>query len=270
MELPTGSTRAILHAKDDQPWSIRVPGGEIVAYSNVSPTRKVNEDSGLIGEASGGLVLAVADGMGGQSSGQRASQAAVEKLEVALRRGAEDGSELRHVVLDAFDAANQAVLELGVGAGTTLACALIRDRRARMLHVGDSLVLMVGQRGRIRMQNLPHSPTAYAVEAGLLAESEAIYHEDRHLVTNFVGSAEMHVEVGPWVDVAERDTLLVASDGLSDNLTREEIVDRIRKGPLLEGATRLVNLARERMAVPGDSQPSKADDLTLLLYRRTR
>ena len=83
-----------------------------------------------------------------------------------------------------------------------------------------------------------------------------------------VGSAEMHVEVGPWVDVAPRDTLLVASDGLSDNLTNEEIVERIRKGPIDTALDQLTGVARERMLGADRDQPSKPDDLSLILFRK--
>jgi serine/threonine protein phosphatase PrpC len=119
------------------------------------------------------------------------------------------------------------------------------------------------------MQTTPHSPTGYAVEAGVLDESAALHHEDRHVISNFVGMSGMHLEVGPSVPVGRRDTLLFASDGLADNLRLDEIVQRIRKGPLLAAARGLVTLARERMDRSEGKSPSKPDDLTVVLFRRT-
>ena len=94
-----------------------------------------------------------------------------------------------------------------------------------------------------------------------------MHHEDRHIVSNMLGAADMRIEVGSARRLAPRDTLLVASDGLSDNLAPEEIVELIRAGPLERGARRLAADARERMDKPREGRPSKPDDLTFLLFR---
>ena len=67
--------------------------------------------------------------------------------------------------------------------------------------------------------------------------------------------------------LAKKDTVLVASDGLFDNLHQQEIVDIIRSGPLSESAAQLSALARQRMIEPQPEDPSKPDDLSLLLFR---
>jgi serine/threonine protein phosphatase PrpC len=115
---------------------------------------------------------------------------------------------------------------------------------------------------------VPHSPTGFAVEAGLLDENEAVQHEQRHVLFNVVGSADMRVEVGPAVQLALRDTVLLASDGLFDNLYIDEIVDTIRSGPLPAAADRLVERVRVRMhGEARTNQPCKPDDLTVVLFR---
>ena len=43
------------------------------------------------------------------------------------------------------------------------------------------MILTTGQRGRLRMQTVSHSPVGFAIEYGLLDESEAMHHEERHL-----------------------------------------------------------------------------------------
>jgi len=112
-------------------------------------------------------------------------------------------------------------------------------------------ILLVGQRGKRKLQNVAHSPVGFAVEAGLLDESEAMHHEDRHIVSNMLGAADMRIEVGSSRRIAPRDTLLIASDGLSDNLDPEEMVERMRAGPLLEGARRLAADRVRRRVVRG-------------------
>ena len=93
-------------------------------------------------------------------------------------------------------------------------------------------------------------------------------HENRHLVSNVVGSREMSIEIGLWIDLAPRDTLLLASDGLFDNLYAKEIVEHIRKGPLESGVREMAELALHRMRYPEANLPSKPDDLTILAFRR--
>ena len=104
----------------------------------------------------------------------------------------------------------------------------------------------------------------FAVDAGLLDEEAAIHHDDRHVVSNVIGSSEMKIEIGPPVELASRDTVLVASDGVFDNLHVGETVEYIRKGRLTDAADRLATYARSRMKGREQTKPSKPDDLTLI------
>ena len=135
----------------------------------------------------------------------------------------------------------------------------------RTYHVGDSMVMVVGQRGKLKMETISHSPVGYAMGAGMLSADEAIVHDDLHLVSNVVGSPDMHISMGIPFRLAARDTLLLATDGLFDNIPRDEIIDIIRAGPLPQCADRLAAYARQRMAE--GVAPFKPDDLTFILYR---
>jgi serine/threonine protein phosphatase PrpC len=115
---------------------------------------------------------------------------------------------------------------------------------------------------------MSHSPVGYGVEAGLIDEDAAIHHEERHLVSNLLGFPTMHIEVGPPVTLAAKDTVVIASDGLYDNLTMEEIAEVCRKGQLLSVCEALKSTCHERMTAPRDGEPSKPDDLTLIGFRR--
>src|SRR5690606_35529750 len=117
---------------------------------------------------------------------------------------------------------------------------------------------------------VPHSPTGFAVEAGLLDEDEAVRHAERHVLFNVLGTEDMRVEIGGAVKLATFDTVLLASDGLLDNLFADEIVDIIRTGPIRDAADRLVEKAIGRMKRNGSGQPSKPDDLTIILFRPYR
>ena len=63
------------------------------------------------------------------------------------------------------------------------------------------------------------------------------------------------------------DTVLVASDGLWDNLFFAEVVECVRKDQREPAAGQRVELARQRMATPATQNPAKPDDLSFILYR---
>ena len=120
------------------------------------------------------------------------------------------------------------------------------------------------------MQTTVHSPTGFAVEAGFLDEREALHHDLRHLVSNFIGTIDMGIDVGAAVELDLKDTILVASDGLTDNVHVDEIIELVRKGPLADAMSATVNFANRRMLMPGAGQPSKSDDLSLILFRKPK
>jgi serine/threonine protein phosphatase PrpC len=245
--------------------------GTAALYSAPCPGEgRTNEDAlALIplGEHSG--VLAVADGLGGQPGGDRAARMAVESLALSLESARRQDGYYREAILDGVETANREILSLGIGAGTTLAVVEIREKAARAYHVGDSEILLVGQRGRIRFRSVPHSPVGYGVEAGLIGRRDALGHEDRHLLSNLVGSPEMRIEIGPVVRLRPRDVVLLASDGLHDNLHAGEVVDTVRKGAVSRSADELARIGSERMLSPAQGEPSKPDDMSFILYRRT-
>lgn len=263
------ASRVILEAAMARAEVLPFCGGEVAFFSLSAPAKVTpNEDAAAllpIDAARG--VLAIADGAGGQRSGAHASRLAIETIRDTVERGADAGDDLRAAILDGIERANRAVAALGTGAATTVAVLQIDGATIRPFHVGDSMILVAGQRGRVKHQSLAHGPTGYAVEAGLLDVDEALHHAHRHVVSNFVGSADMRIEIGPALSLAQRDTVLLASDGLSDNLYLDEIVERVRRGRLELAAEELAATAQARMAAPTAKQPSHEDDLTFILFR---
>ena len=230
-----------------------------------------NEDAAaLIAVDNDTGVMMVADGMGGAAAGDQAALIALRNVRDELQGLAQDDLPIRGAILNGIEKANRAVVDLGVGAATTLAAVELQSGRARTYHVGDSMILVVGQRGKIKLRTVSHSPVGYAVESGMMDHEEAMHHEDRHLVSNMIGTADMRIEVGSTVTLAPRDTVVLASDGLFDNLHEHEIVDAVRKGPLSEAVEKLTGLAQKRMNDPVPGQPSKCDDLTVVAFRSAR
>jgi serine/threonine protein phosphatase PrpC len=247
-----------------------IGGGVLVAYTNRAPDKdSENEDCvAAIPYGPDAVVLVVADGAGGLPAGRRASHTAVKSLEMSLSAAMLETMLLRTAILDGIEAANDAVLALGNGSATTLTVVTIEGKTARSYQIGDSEALVVGQRGRIRGRTMAHSPTGFAVEAGMLDNRDALHHEERHLVSNFIGAADMRIEMGTGIRLNPLDTVLLATDGLTDNVHLHEITEMIRKGPLLDVARSTISLARRRMTVETLHQPSKPDDLSLILFRK--
>jgi len=251
--------------EDVETWA--VGGGTAVVFSTSAPHRSPNQDAAAIVRIDDDTaLLAVADGVGGERGGARASELAVTTLAQAVS-GRPPETSLRAAVLDGFEAANHAVQEV-VGSGmTTLVVLTVEGRSVRPYHVGDSAVLVFGQRGRLKLQTVSHSPVGFALEAGVMDEQEAMQHVDRHVVSNVLGSPDMRIEVGAARRLAGNDTAVVASDGLFDNLHTDEIVELARTGRPPAAARALVAAARERMRTEAGEHPSKPDDLTVILFR---
>lgn len=250
--------------------NLEVGGGQVVAYTGRAPDKDTeNQDAvAIIPYGPDAAVLVVADGAGGLPAGRRASQTAVATLDESLQLAASQTMLLRTAILNGIEAANAAVLELTNGSATTMTVVTIEGRIARTYQIGDSEALITGQRGVIRAQTMAHSPTGFAVEAGFLGEREALHHEERHLVSNFIGTADMRIDIGATTELRPKDTVLVASDGLTDNIHLHEIIDLMRSGPLQQALDSIIKLATHRMTAEPSRQPSKPDDLSIILFRK--
>jgi serine/threonine protein phosphatase PrpC len=247
-----------------------IGGGSLVAHTRRAPDKESeNEDTvAAIPYGPDAVVLVVADGAGGLPGGRRASQTAVRSLQDSLDVAMSETMLLRTAILDGMEAANDAVRALGNGAATTLTIVTVEGHTARSYQVGDSEAMVVGQRGRVRAQTMAHSPTGFAIEAGMLDQRAALHHEERHLVSNFIGTPDMRIDMGTGIRLNPRDTILLASDGLTDNVHIHEIREIIRKGPLREAVNSIAGLAWRRMTVETMHQPSKPDDLSVILFRK--
>ncbi|MBV1862023.1 MAG: protein phosphatase 2C domain-containing protein, partial [Nannocystaceae bacterium] len=208
--------------------------------------------------------LAVADGMGGQRGGAQASKVAVEVL---AERLAEGTAASAHVV-DAVDEA-QVRTKASRGAGaTTLVVTLITPEGVRMFNVGDSEAILLTPRGKVKVRTTVQSPVGYLVAAGALAPDDALLHEYRHLLSSAVGIDSMRLEVCPRVAFGKKDTLVLGSDGMFDNVFEHELLAITRNRSLDAAADELATLVAARMR-RGGAPPCKPDDMSFILFRPT-
>ncbi len=251
------------------PELIELPHGQATVFSRSSPAKTSgNEDcAAVIIVNDDTTLLMVADGMGGHANGAAASAFLTRLLGDSMSEEKLGDNMIRESILDSIEKTNLNLMRKETGEGTTVAIAEINRNSVRSYHVGDSEVLISGQRGKIKLQTLSHSPVSYALESGLMGEEQAITHEQRHFISNAVGQSDMHITIGSSVPLHKRDTLLLATDGLFDNLFKNEVIEAIRMGPIVNCSANLAYAASTRMTNQTDDCPSKPDDLTFILYR---
>jgi protein phosphatase len=220
------------------------------AATHVGRRRRVNEDRFALAPELG--LYVVADGMGGHTAGQIASQLAAEaslRAVEALQGGAVSLAEkLRQAVTCANrEIHNQARVQPELaGMGTTFVALLGGEGRAALAHVGDSRAYLI-RRGRIRLLTDDHSVVGELVRRREISEDAAREHPHRHVLTRALG---VRRNVEP--DLAEispqaGDLFVMCSDGLTSHVLDDEIAEVVSAGrDLQECCDALVELANER------------------------
>ena len=236
---------------------------------------KNNEDryaisSYLLGEndATPTLFAIVADGIGGHLAGEVAAEMVVDYVSQAIAES--DAQEPIETLKRAVEGASQAVHNLSEedesknGMGTTCVCAWVIGDRLYAGAVGDSRLYLM--RGAVIQQlTTDHTWIQEALDKGVLTPEQARDHPNAHVIRQYVGGKNI-----PEVDFrlclhsdskenckAERrnqglrlkagDTLLLCSDGLTDLVWNDEILEIVRSAKDLEtAAKRLIDTANQR------------------------
>jgi serine/threonine protein phosphatase PrpC len=206
-------------------------------------------------------VLAIADGLGGLPGGAEASRRMIESL------SSSSSAEGVDPVIPCLESVNEDLIRDGNGSGTTVTVLFFRGREVFSYHVGDSTMLVVGRRGRIKLQTVPHSIVGTALANGQLDEKAAMRHPERHVIYNMIGMHDVWIETAKSIRLADLDTVILASDGLWDNLYCDEVVNLMRCQSLEKASQALVGTAIRRMGLDSMAEPGKPDDLSLILYR---
>ncbi len=232
------------------------------ARSNVGRVRKLNEDSMLAKDYSDvfgavnltvGLV-AVADGVGGNSAGDVASRLTVEALADfgdSLRQTSAEGymPDPEPWISQAAAAANLAVYRerqaVSSDMGSTLVTALVVGSSATLLNVGDSRGYRLGPQS-IEQITTDHSLVQRLIDIGQLTREEARHHPQKSIIYRVIGdTADLAYDTYDVI-LQPGEALLLCSDGLTDMVEDHVLwhVWRTAASPD-EACRRLVGLANE-------------------------
>jgi protein phosphatase len=186
--------------------------------------------------------------MGGAQAGEVASRLAAAALEEPGPEGASAPERLTALIQEA----NRRVYERASsdpatsGMGTTMTVALVEADGVTIGHVGDSRAYLVRD-GRLEQLTEDHSLVNELLKSGRLSREEAVMHPQRSVITRAVGT-DPDVDVDTFaVDAGEGDVFLLCSDGLTDMVGDDDILDVVeRNRDDLDRATKALVSAANR------------------------
>jgi len=278
----------------------------VEAHTHAGMTGKNNEDRYAVAsffnnaqERVPVLFAVLADGIGGHRGGEVAAELAVNHIMQSIAKG--DGKYSRHLIENAVSEASEAIAahsssnEELKGMGSTCVIAWIIADKLYTSYVGDSRIYLL-RGGRIQQLTTDHSWVQEAIEKGIITPEMAHDHPNVHVIRRYLGSpvppdpdfrltlfdgeGAHHPENNQGVKLLPNDVVLLCSDGLTDLVWNDEILEVVRsKSSIKDAARALVDMANERgghdnitvvlISAPADfkfeSKQKKADWLPWLL-----
>jgi PPM family protein phosphatase len=248
------------------------------ARTDTGRIRENNEDSFRLAPELNLFVLS--DGMGGQASGEVASRVATESIVAHCREAESDSSmplvgvriagvslaanRLASAIRHANDEVRKAARENPArdGMGATVVAVRFVGERMSLAHVGDSRAYRL-RAGELELLTQDHSFVAEQVRRGIMTQKEAERSKLQNVLLRALG-AEPIVDVDVQEElILEGDTILLCSDGLTRDLSNEQIAAALIESEdeqAQEAAERLVDLA---------NQAGGGDNITAIVVRRT-
>lgn len=234
------------------------------SVTDAGVVREMNQDYYFSSDTAVGNLpnlFIVADGMGGHKAGDYASRYTIERVVASVSRNT--GEEPIAIMKEAINKANELLVaesredESKSGMGTTLVIGTIIGNKLFVANIGDSRLYVVGQ--NMRQITRDHSLVDEMVRLGEINADEARIHPDKNIITRAVGTSD-HVEADFFeVEITADDTILLCTDGLTNMVRDDEILDIIKKYDNAQAAT--MQLVKEANANGG------RDNITVMIIK---
>ena len=212
------------------------------------------------------LFAVLADGIGGHRAGEVAAELAVNHMMQAVAHS--DGRHIMDTIEEAVIEASDAIAAHSEsnsnlkGMGATCAAAWIVGDKLHTAYVGDSRIYLM-RGGRIQQLTVDHTWVQEAIDRGVLTPEAARVHPNVHVIRRYLGSpnppepdfrlklfndeGNQNAENNQGLQLLPNDVLLLCSDGLTDLVWNDEILEVVRSKPNLKEAARaLIELANSR------------------------
>lgn len=208
----------------------------------------------------------VCDGIGGHRAGEIASREAVELIKNYIREFY-NRSIAPQILESAIQKANREVFRMSsenedfTGMGTTITCALDVGSDVYIAHAGDSSAFLIKD-DRIAKLTRDHSLVQELVDTGSLTEEEMVHHPQKNIITRSLGTHDdIKLDILE-VEKSHFDYMILCTDGLSDHVTKEEMLKaHLNEPDKKKFVEKMVNLAKER---------GSQDNISLLIFKGDR
>lgn len=209
----------------------KIPKCNIYAQTDIGKHRKNNEDAAYCGKSEYGVMLAVADGMGGYRKGEVASQLVIDYASYAFEKVTRPlkVSRSRKLVIPFMDAVNKRIFTLAQTPdfqrmATTTTIAVIGEDGVYIFASGDSRLYVYKKEYSLKQITFDQNYYQYLCLKGKKEDAELLSEEKKHTLYTGIGVISF------LDDYEERllkhddyDTILLCSDGLYNMVSDAEI-----------------------------------------------
>lgn len=269
------------------------PHLHVAALSHAGMSGKNNEDRYAVSsfqlskdDARPALFAVVADGIGGHRAGEVAAELAVNYITEQV--GESNAKRPAHILESAIQNASQTITlhstdkEDQKGMGATCACVWVIENKLYTAYVGDSRIYLLRDK-YIQRITIDHTWVQEAYETGFITAEQIRNHPYQHVIRRHLGGSKLPVvdfrlriddsesneesESNQGFRLASGDTILICTDGLTDLVWDDEILQIIRSKNNLESAAQaLIDMANQRgghdnITVVLMTMPEDADEI---------
>lgn len=217
--------------------------------------RSVNEDAGgIYFNRANQLLAIVADGMGGHQAGEVASKMATDIVKEAWEQTDEftEAGRVEVWLEEIIEKMNESIYEYSFekkqyeGMGTTIVITVCTSDFTTIAHIGDSRCYLLNEQGFNQMTE-DHSLVNELVRSGEISKGDAESHPRKNILLKALGTARKVKADIKSISWEENDKLLLCSDGLTNEISDDELVNYLSRDESLTNiANELLQLANER------------------------